>query len=139
MERWKKLVSYIKNDLWYHVYVNRRRHLHECLVHVWEKDHLKLFWYFLFSLTLFLWKHSFNQEHNLLLLCSMWTVYLLILYAMLFSLLVLNVFCYVIAKYCLFSTASFSLVVDNSLVHDEISAAVELHLDATYTQHLALK
>ena len=42
---------------------------------------------------------------------------------------------------CLFSTVSFSLVGDNSLVHElRVMVAVELHLNATYhAQHPALK
>ena len=43
---------------------------------------------------------------------------------------------------CLFSSASLSLVADNSLVHElRVMAAVSsyIHLNATYAQHLALK
>ena len=41
---------------------------------------------------------------------------------------------------CRFSSASLSLVGDNSLVHElRVMAAVELHLNATYAQHPALK
>ena len=37
-------------------------------------------------------------------------------------------------------SAFLSLVADNSLVHKlRVMAAVELHLNATYAQHLALK
>ena len=38
------------------------------------------------------------------------------------------------------NSASLSLVGDNSLVHKlRVMAAVELHLNATYAKHLALK
>ena len=38
------------------------------------------------------------------------------------------------------NSAFLSLVADNSLVHKlRVMAAVELHLNATYAQHLALK
>ena len=41
---------------------------------------------------------------------------------------------------CLFGTAYFSLVGDNSLVHElGIMAGVELHLNASYARHPALK
>ena len=41
---------------------------------------------------------------------------------------------------CLFSSASLSLLGNNSLVHKvRVMAAVDLHLNATYAQHLALK
>ena len=40
----------------------------------------------------------------------------------------------------LFNSASLSLVGDNSLAHKlRVIATVELHLNATYAQHLALK
>ena len=40
----------------------------------------------------------------------------------------------------LFNSASLSLVGDNYLAHKlRVMAAVELHLNATYAQHLALK
>ena len=41
---------------------------------------------------------------------------------------------------CLFSSESLSLIGDNSLVHElRVMVAVELHLNAAYTQHLTLK
>ena len=41
---------------------------------------------------------------------------------------------------CLFNGTSLSLVGDNSRAHKfRVMVAVELHLNATYAQHLALK
>ena len=54
------------------------------------------------------------------------------------SFLLLVIFC--LDPCQLFNSASLPLVGDNSLVHKlRVMAAVKLHLNATYAQHLALK
>ena len=55
------------------------------------------------------------------------------------SFLLLATFC-LDQCHCLFSSASLSLVGDNLLVHERrVMATVELHLNETYDQHVALK
>ena len=67
------------------------------------------------------------------------TVHIFGSFTSLSSFLLLATFC-LDQCHCLFSSASLSLVGDNLLVHElRVMATVELHLNETYDQHVALK
>ena len=61
---WEKLVSYIKNNRCDYVYVNRQKHLYECLIACLRKSTSEIgtttFGIFLFH-QLFFWKHLFKS------------------------------------------------------------------------------
>ena len=108
---------------------------------------LELLVFFICLLTFF---ENINQEHNLLPDCAcLWTVYVCTgkpwkMCASLFCLRPYTgniLFRSVPNGNCLFSSASLSLEEDNSLVMHRLRvlAAVKLHLNAAYVQHLALK
>ena len=130
-----------------YIYVNRGRHLYEhlatCLRKSTHQDYR--YWYFSLSLTVF---ENINQEHKLPPNCAfLWTVYLctrMYKYMSSFSAFVLAtgniLFRSMPNGNCLFNSASLSLVGDKSLAHKfRVMAAVRLHLNATYAQHLTMK
>ena len=102
-----------------------------------------------FTFINFFLKTFINQKYNLLPDCAcFWTVYLYVCCEKCmsgFSAFVLTgiiLFRSMPNGNCLFSSASLSLVADNSLVHElRVMAAVSsyIHLNATYAQYLALK
>ena len=124
--------SYIKNNCCNYVYVNRQ-------TSVWVFNYMSF------------WEKAFiNQEHNLLPDCAFGPFTFVCCENCMsgFSTFVLNLsksgnilFRSMLNGNCLFSSASLSLVGDNSLVHElRMIAAVELHLYATYyAQHPVLK
>ena len=136
-----------------YMYVSKGRHFYECIVICLRKSTHQDFnyWYFLLSSNFF---ENINQEHNLLPdFAYLWTVYLCtdVKCMLEFSAFVLttgnilfrsiNHKCQMEIACSVFSNSgSLSLVGDNSLTHKlRGMAAVKLHLNAAYAQHLALK
>ena len=125
------------------IYVNRGRHLYECyvLLLVWGKAPIRtriivifhLHWLFLKTLIKnIIYCQTVHVFGTYVLICKN------VCEDSLPSFLLLVIFC--LDPCQLFNSASLSLVGDHSLVHKlRVMAAVELHLNATYAQHLALK
>ena len=129
-----------------YICINRGRHLFECLVTCLEKHPLhqdKNYWYFSLSLTFF---ENINQEHmhSLLPHCAfLWTVCLCTVKIYVRCLCLhsyLAMFC--LDQWQLEISVELNIFVtgNNSLPHKRsVMVAVNLHLNATYAQHLVLK
>ena len=129
-----------------YVYVNRGRHLYECLIICLRKntseirlDLVRLDLVFVTLINLFMKTFANQQDNNLPLDCAFGSfTYVCCENCMsIFSAFVLNLsksgsilFRSMPNENCLFSSTSFLLVGDKSLVHE--LAAVELHVNATY-------
>ena len=140
-------MSYIKNSRCHYVYVNRGRHLYECLITCLRKSTSKIG----LELLVFFTSINFFYENIHLLPpdCAFGPfTYVCCENCMSgFSTFVLNLsksgnifFSSMPNGNYLLSSASLSLVGDSSLVHElRVMAAVELSVNATYAQHPALK
>ena len=111
-----------------YVYVRKERHFYECLVTYLRKsthqDQKTIYCQTV---------HVFGQ-FSYVLVCKN------VCQASLSSFLLLAIFCLDQCQMKIACLASLSLVGDNSLAHKlTVMAAVKLHLNATYAQHLALK
>ena len=122
-----------------YAYVNRGRHLYECLIHASALE-LLVFFTFIFNV-FFFWKNSLIKS---IIQCRTVHAFGLFTYVCQASLplfltrVSVVIFCFrsMPNGNRLFSSESLSLVPDKWLVHKlRVMATVELHLNATYYAH----
>ena len=131
-------VSYLKNNHYDYVYVNRRTHLYVCLLTYLRKNTTEIeFEFLLFFIFINSFMKAFIQEHNLLPDCAFEPVTSLfcencVSYFSAFLLLTYFVRSLPYGN-CLLGTSSSSMVGKNSLMHEHtVMKTAQLHLNIRY-------